>query len=345
MLRAGLVVGGLLLGLLLAETVLQIAVRVGTPSVLADPESYAHPLCDPWYWRTRAQQGGPAQGRGWRSHPRLGWLPPSDQLDDQGVRHPDPSATGPAVILLGDSFMAGTTPVDERIPTLVQRSLARRQRPGRVEDHAVGGHGLDQIVLRFLDRAAGLAPGSPVIIGVLTTDIDRTVFYERDAPKPRFRIGDGEQLVLEVDHLTEPMPPPGPMLLLPARFQRLVAGRRALASGLPHPECRVSEKRALASALMKTATQTCSERDLRCLVVPFLRAEDLARPPGWREALLETQSAAVEVLRLRPLLKAVPPPLYGDDRHPSVGQNQAIAQAIAAWVETTMGPAHDGPPG
>lgn len=54
MLRAGLVVSGLLLGLMLTETVLQVAVRVGAPSVLADPESYAHPLCDPWYWRTRA---------------------------------------------------------------------------------------------------------------------------------------------------------------------------------------------------------------------------------------------------------------------------------------------------
>lgn len=249
------------------------------------------------------------------------------------------------MVLLGDSFMAGTTPDDERIATLVQRSLARRQRPGRVEDHAVGGYGLDQIVLRFLDRAAGLPPGSPVIIGVLTTDIDRTVLSERDAPKPRFRLGDRDQLVLDVDHLTEPMPSPGPMLLLSARLQRLVAGRRAQASGLPHPECRVSEKQSLARALMDTLTRTCSERDLRCLVVPFLRAEDLARPPGWREVLLETEAAPVEVLRLRPLLEAAPPPLYGDDRHPSDRQNQVGAEQIAAWVETTMGPAHDGPPG
>ena len=312
---------GTLLSLFAIEGGLQLAVFVGSPHRLADPGAYAHPLCDAWYWRTRAQQDPDLHTL--PTHPRFGWVSAKRNLDDGDV---------PSVVLLGDSFVAGTTTNETRIATLLQAELESLGEPARVEDLSVGGYGLDQILLRLQDRAPSLMAGTPVVIGVLTTDIDRAVLWERGAPKPRFVRSKNGELALETHHLDKGIPTPERRLLTWSRWERFSAWRDAQEAGLPHDDCRVEEKRELATALFQSLTETCTEAQLRCLVVPFLRAEDLSRNPGWRETLIETETAILDQLLLRPLLGNDEAALYGSDRHPTAHQNRIVATAIVNWA-------------
>ena len=313
------------------EGALQFAVITGSPARLADPEAYAHPLCDAWYWRTHARQHPPTQGDA--RHDTLGWIPVGDDRGAEGVGYPEPRTGGPPIVLVGDSFLAGTTERANRIGSVLQAGLVARGIHAQVEDHAVGGYGLDQILLRLQARAASLEPGTPVVIGVLTTDLDRAILWEREAPKPRFVLDSRGGWVLKTDHLTRPMPAAAPRLLTWARLMQYRAGRSAAAAGLPHAECRVEDKQALAEALLESITTTCTQGGLRCLVVPVLRADDLERPPGWRETLIESETAALPQLALRSLLSDLETPLFGADRHPSAAQNRRVADAILAWLE------------
>jgi|GEM_PF-5212865 len=205
-----------------------------------------------------------------------------------------------------------------------------------VEDHSVAGYGLDQIFLRLRARASSLASGTPVVIGILTTDIDRAVLWEREAPKPRFVFDARGELTLETAHLAGPMPAPEARLLTWARLTQYWGGRLARASGVPHAECRVEEKQQLAKALLSRIAEVCSDGELRCLVVPFLRAEDLEREPGWRERLIESETSALAQVPMRSVIGEASAHLYRADRHPSRHQNVLVGEAIADWVTTTL---------
>ena len=322
--RTLLVSLGLVLSLFAIEGGLQLAVFVGGPQRLADPVAYAHPLCDAWYWRTRAQQN--PESHTLPTHPKFGWVSMEQSLND---------SEHPSVVLFGDSFLAGTTKKETRVSTLLQAELASLGQRGRVEDLSVGGYGLDQILLRMQERAPSLKPGTPVVIGVLTTDIDRTVLWERGAPKPRFVLSENGELAVETDHLSKGIPAPKSRLLTWARWERFLAGKDARDAGLAHDDCRVEEKRELATALFQSLTKTCTEAQLRCLVIPFLREEDLTRNPGWRETLIETETATLDHLLLRPLLGGDETVLYGPDRHPTAHQNRIVATAIEEWLTKT----------
>ena len=329
--RVVLAVVSAALTLAAVEGVLQLAVITGIPARLADPEAYAHPLCDAWFWRAHARQQPPTEGNA--RHDTLGWIPVGDDRVGDGVGYPEPRTGGSPLVLVGDSFLAGTTEREDRIGSMLQAGLVVRGIHAQVEDHAVGGYGLDQILLRLQARAASLEPGTPVVIGILTTDLDRTILWEREAPKPRFVLDSRGDLVLKTNHLAGPMPSAAPRLLTWARLMQYRAGRVAAAAGLPHAECRVEEKQALAKALLESITTTCTQSGLRCLVVPFLRADDLERLPSWRENLIESETSALPRLALRSILSDLEAPLFGPDRHPSTHQNRRVADAILAWLE------------
>ena len=46
------------------------------------------------------------------------------------------------MMLVGDSFIAGTSADETRIAALLQASLTARNHPVRIEDHSAGGYGL-----------------------------------------------------------------------------------------------------------------------------------------------------------------------------------------------------------
>ena len=326
------VCSAVLLTLLTGEAILQAAVFVGGPERLSHPEAYAHPLCDAWYWRTLARQRGQTFAQS--PHPVLGWVSPSEGDEGAAGTQPDQDLT---IIMVGDSFLAGTTARTNAIAEIAEGALAEAGVNAHVEDLAVGGYGLDQIFLRLETLAPTMEPGTLVVVGILTTDIDRTVLWEREAPKPRFVLGTSGELTLRTAHLSKPMPKPELRLLTWSRWARYRSGQTALAEGLPHAECRVEEKRALGKALLRSVTDLCEGSDLQCLIIPFLSAEELSLQPSWREQLIESETESLDQLSVRSVLMPSMTGLYRKDRHPSGLQNRLIGAEIAYWASQTIG--------
>jgi len=105
--RLVLALAAIVVGLVGIEMTLQAAVAIGWPKRLADPEAYAHPLCDSWYWRTQRQRSESSLSTA--THPGFGWLPIGEGRDQDGVWTPSTETAGAPVVLVGDSFLAGTT--------------------------------------------------------------------------------------------------------------------------------------------------------------------------------------------------------------------------------------------
>lgn len=315
----GVALSGLVVGLLGAEAGLRGAVALGWPQTLADPVRYADPLSDDAYWVLRARGGRqPALRRHtrWEQDPTLGWTPDRRNLNPMGgwqsPRRPDGAER--AVAVFGDSFVYGSVPDGERLPDQLQ-ALS----PGtHVLNYGVAGYGLDQILLRLEDRLPVLGDAS-VIIGVLTTDLDRCLLSLRSGPKPRFqREGDSLRLVTEglaLSHAEALAARSGPVSLL----WRLAA--RAAAA----PEAHRAEVEALAPLLFARLRQACAGRS--CQVVVFEWPEELAQPPGWRARLL-LDGVGLPVLLARDALGPRPEDAYGPDRHLSPAGNRLVAAAL-----------------
>jgi hypothetical protein len=116
---------------------------------------------------------------------------------------PPPKVETPSILVVGDSFAEGGEVEDNSsLPAHLQLLLDRR-----VHNAAVGGYGLDQIVLRAERDTPRLKPGI-VLVSFIPDDITRTQLRVRSgAAKPYFTI-ENDALVLK----GVPVPPPRPDL-------------------------------------------------------------------------------------------------------------------------------------
>lgn len=118
--------------------------------------------------------------------PELGWAPESSPDNPLGLISDTPyrlENIQRPILFYGDSFVAGATPVHDRIPQVLDRMLPDRS----VLNYGVGGYGIDQIYLRF-SRTAGEFEKPLVLIGILTRDLDRSILAIRTGQKPYFDI-------------------------------------------------------------------------------------------------------------------------------------------------------------
>jgi hypothetical protein len=328
------------MSLALLEVGLRAALKLSTSSWLANPGSTFDPLCDEDYWlalgrgRWAEELGRPGVHE---QDPVLGWTPDRRSLDAQGAwpTVSRPSSVSARLAVFGDSYAFGTTPDGQRISDILQELRPDEQ----IMNFAVGGYGLDQTLLRLEDRQEVLTAGDRVVIGVLTTDLDRVILSVRDAPKPVFRLdGDGELRL---------QPPDGGDLddwfntrslkatsLIWSRLSRswsLWGSDEPLST---RPPCRVEEKTALSSAIFDRLDQICRAQDWTCLVVLFHRPVDIAEGDGWRGELVRgIESDVLSVLDSRDALDAHQEDwttLYGEDRHPNAAGNRVLAEAVHA---------------
>ncbi len=329
---------------MLGEATLRGHFYLGGWQRLADPAAYADPLCDDSYWlllhraagwKMRPESPGPFE---W--DPELGWTPDRRNLDAKGAwptaKAPQPPLESP-IALFGDSFLFGTTPNGERISDILQEALPHRP----VLNFAVGGYGVDQMVMAAERHLLSLAPAS-VVLGIMTTDLDRAVLSVRTAPKPR-AVLEGTQLRFQLPRATDGAPawfaghPPKVRSFLFAFLRRQGALKTAAARGDLEPACRIEEKTRIHMALVDRFRKTCEAGAHRCRVVLFHRKEELDRPEGWRS--LRVKQSAVEnglpVLDTRRVFQAAAKSagrdaswLYGADRHPTATANEAIAAAL-----------------
>jgi hypothetical protein len=239
------------------------------------------------------------------------------------------------VALFGDSYVFGTTEDGHRVADHL-----RRLRPGTVvHNFGVGGYGLDQVLLRLEDRVAVLKPGDTVVVGVLTTDIDRATLSVRDAPKPWFELGpdgtliehgpDGGDAVSWFDSH-----PVQASMLLWHRMNRTLQLQRAAELPSTQPSCREEDKTELARALLNRMGGVCKKNALQCHLLALYRPIDLQHGAGWRRAVL-TEDHGMQVLDSWTWFHGEADGWevsYGSDRHPNSRGNARLARGIDAAI-------------
>ncbi len=309
--------------LAVAEGALRAAVATGWPRVLADPGRYADPLWDDQYWILRARGGLAPALRRHTEHeqdPLLGWVPDRRNLNPMGgwQSPPFPEGASATVAVFGDSFVFGTVPDGERLPDHLQGLL-----PGtRVLNYGVAGYGVDQIALRVAERATVLQRArAEVVVGLLTTDLDRALLSVRSGPKPHHTDPGGERLAQSHDAFFATAPGPGSLLWRALRrLTTPVDAHRGRVEAAAAPPLADLDRRLRGGGL----------------VVVFEGPEEVVAPPGWRVDLIREHSSG-PVWLAREALGADPLRLYGADRHLNSAGNRAVAEGIAGLLLSPPG--------
>jgi hypothetical protein len=333
---------------LLGEAVLRAGIGMGLET-FRRPDLYADYFSDDAYYQLRLRwQPNRADTVAGRFHPLLGWAPPAGPDNPLGLvddAPPRPGPGDPVVLFYGDSFVAGASP-----PSALAHSAARiPQAVGSLlGEHAVlnlgvGGYGLGQIYLRFRETHRSFE--APIIvIGVLTTDLDRTVLTFRTGPKPWFELAGGE-LQLRGAPMEEESASwqgrfePRIRSYLGAALFRL-ADRLTRPPGPAESRYRRAEKQAVNKAILGRMVGECRDRGIEPLFVIF-SASMATGETGWREELLSRHLDQLQVPRLDtgPLLREEArkrgtdiSAFILDDGHLNPEGNAVVAAAVAGLL-------------
>ena len=239
-----------------------------------------------------------AQGVG-HIDPELGWSiekspdNPLGLVSDtpyrvEDIEHP--------VLFYGDSFVAGASPVPDRIPQVMDRLLPEHS----VLNYGVGGYGVDQIYLRYKKTVADFR--SPVVlVGILTSDLDRSILGMRTGQKPYFDIQDGQLVRQNLPILPttreyiDSYPPEIKSYLIRFVMFRLRSWLpEEWFDGLYGYSEKHQRKLAVNSMILQALKKDASERELQLGVVIFYSQEDLSEE-GWREVFLKETLQAIDI--------------------------------------------------
>jgi hypothetical protein len=332
-----------------AEAAMRFSVETGAWQRLANPGAYFDPTCEDHYWRLLHHSPGWNQGvdlhtaheldlqLGWTVDKRNkntwdAWESPAYPLRFEGD----------AVGVFGDSYVFGTTRNRDRLPDQLAKLLPDQ----RVLNYGVAGYGFDQTVLAFEAQAERLV-GQSALIGVLATDLDRSVLSVRSGPKPYFSEIDGA-LSLHTDHISAhdayfESHPVRPLSYL-WTYLRINIPRHWQVWIKKQPwNCEVDQKERVNSALFTRLATTCSTLNVDCTVVLFHNPERLGQVPDWRSDLVHRESDRVglDLVDTRQALldaRNTGTVVYGADRHPNAAGNAVLAAVIGAAVKSSERP-------
>ncbi|MEM9596132.1 MAG: SGNH/GDSL hydrolase family protein [Acidobacteriota bacterium] len=283
-----------LLAPLCGELALRAGIAMGLEP-LRDPWLYAGWCDDEVFWKLRyhwREPGSDIWDTGLVFDEHLGWT----MGDDAGNDAITPCDGCPSPLLVyGDSFAYGVPPTvpEDRLPQRLGALLPERP----LVNYAASGYGFDQIYLR-LSRTLDRHDASAVVVGIMTLDLDRSLFAVRDAPKPYYKL-DGDQLELR----GVPLPadtdawhrdhPPRIWSYLGALLGRriTVAKGGPIETEIPY---RRAEKQRLNGAILEALVGEVREAGRPLLVVLFV-------PPwqfpyeGWREVWLKDELERLDV--------------------------------------------------
>jgi hypothetical protein len=338
-----------LLTLLAAEGLLRLALFSDAFAVpaLRQPWRYADSFLDEDYWKL-ASRFHTVEGalRAGRLHPTLGWSPDVSADNPLGIYAevvPPPSTLVRPVLVYGDSFVAGATPMRAKIPQLLEARSGGRP----FLNLGVSGFGVDQIFLRFKETVDQFSQPA-VVFGILTDDLNRSLMRYRMAPKPYFEREAGRLVLrsypveLSPEEFLERHPPRIRSYLwrlalfslrdqIPERiFERALGYDRA-----------VEEIRELNRLILAKLREEARRRGLNVYVVIFYGVHEL-QTPTWQERYLKQ---TLEELRLPyfdtrgPLAAAVASGrstwqdlYYAHNNHPNEIGNGIIADGLFAWL-------------
>ena len=329
---------------LLCEVAIRGGIAAGAPG-FRRPSLYFDPLSDDNFWKLRflwspaAAEKKPFTVKVVYDE-LLGWAP--EQNDDNPLGIVREGAyrveTDGSVLFYGDSFVEGNTPEPDRIPQSLDRLITDRV----VYNYGVSGYGVDQIYLR-LRETHDQFQRPIVLVGLLTSDLDRSVLSFRDRPKPRFDI-DGNALRLEGvpiarsnAEFVETHPP-----RVLSYFWSFLQTRYRLHRPGSWREDRVkqAEKVAVNRAILTEMVGLCRQRQTAVHVVVFYDPQEL-NYAGWREQFLlrELDQLGADVIDTKPILQRAAQrngveaaSYYQSDHHLNADGNRIVAEAIARRI-------------
>jgi hypothetical protein len=298
--------------------------RLRRAALFADPRTET-------FWKLHAlwtpDPGGPQN-----VDPVLGWAPVKTPENPLGVIADAPYTPlfdSTAVLFYGDSFVAGKTPIPERIPQQLGLLLPDRT----VYNFGVGNYGVDQIYLRF--RETHRAFDHPtIVIGILTRDMERCLLAIRGAPKPYFEIVDG---ALELRGVPVPASTKEWLRAHPPHISSYFLSFLMARLELDDPRRRSAEER-INGMIIEAIVREAGGTDRELLFVIFYGEQEL-HGAGRRERFLREQFArrqvpfvdTKEVLLEAARRESVSPAAFyrQGEGHPNARGNRVMAEAIA----------------
>jgi hypothetical protein len=338
-----LVVGSLLAGFLIAESVLRILLfnDFAFSASLRDAQYFADNTSDD-YWKLRHRWGLPGPRT---THPLLGWLNPRIEPNRFLHQETDSLAARRPVLLYGDSFaqgVHGAQPIDFFLNQDEAFSDSHY-----LLNYGVGGYGLDQIYLLF-KNSVDRYDNPLVVFSLLVGDINRSLLSVRIGQKPYFELADGK---LELQGL--PLDPDSDRYFAqhPPRitsyfwnlFLYHTDNPGKLRSYLRREDARKQQIIALNRALLLAAHKELTDRNLDFVFLLFRPRHD-GETLSWRVDFVKDQLDEMGVPYIwasdvlsRDAAEMPPTDLFLPDGHPSSVANQFIAQEIKRRIIALSG--------
>lgn len=338
-----------LLTLGLAEALLRVALfsEGFVVKSLRQPWRYADSFLDGDYWKL-ATLFGTVDGamRAGAQHTTLGWSPILTAENPLGIyadSPPEPSSLREPVLVYGDSFIAGATPMHAKIPQLLE-SLGS----GRVfVNLGVSGFGVDQIFLRYLETVDRFASPT-VVVGILMDDVNRSIMPYRMAPKPYFEVESG-RLALRAstvtqtpaEYLAEHPPEIRSYLFRLAMFRIRDALPDGLFNWMLGYDRQIERIREVNRLILESLRDEASRRRQPLFVILFYGVYELERPV-WQEQFLKDtlRDLGIPYYDTRPAIEAAMRTggsgfwefYYRHNNHPNELGNQLIAEGFHRWL-------------
>lgn len=329
----------------LGFVMLECMMRVGASfdvRLLSNPTYLINPACGETYSRLMRSRETPTITEAYDAE--VGWKRLPKPGNPDGLIWPFAIDERPKVWFFGDSFMAGVVAPRASVPAIFEAARPERQ----ALNHSVSGYGVDQIWLRYRKASPNIPAGSPVFIGILPVDLDRSVLAYFWGYKPVFRRTDGRG-----DY--ELIPPParneiaalmieGPDL--PSSYGLAILNTMAelVMTGFDRSEatCDADEKRSVNAYLMDSIIRLAQERDHELRWVLFVAHPAFYKVVNWRydfikkfldgrkQSYLDTRGA----LSRAAIMAGIPPeafyiPLNG---HLNARGNRVVAESLLKFV-------------
>lgn len=269
--------------------------------------------------------------------PELGWIAePREPENPDGLTWPPALDRRPKAWFFGDSFIAGG---GNSIPALFEALRPEWQSL----NYGVGGYGLDQIWLRYRRVSEHIPPGAPVLVGVLTYDLDRSALRFYAGFKPIFRRVNGSYRLV----------PPPSREELPGLYESItipitsyvLAGLGTLVEQVTtnfnssRIRCHLREKMAVNSYLIDQIISKAAEKRHGLYWILFGGRDEIGEPAAWRydflrEALDRSGQPYLDTLDvLRRSARAagqLPTAFYNQTGHLTLEGRGVVAEALAA---------------
>ncbi|MFT7662689.1 MAG: hypothetical protein ACI87A_000908 [Planctomycetota bacterium] len=255
------------------------------------PRYFADSDADPDYFKLREiwSDVPPAEKFNPRD-PKLGWL--NSKIRTPNYRHAQAQGIGDRrpFLFYGDSFTACVMPPKHCWEGLLANTPLGNE--VHLLNYGVRAFGFGQTNLLFEESIDQWMPRKPIVaIGILVdNDLDRTIFNFRGAPKPRYKIEDG-QLAVELpgEYDIAEWLADNPPNISSYVIRYLTCRTNFLPDDWNPPRSNdptiVARKKELNLAVLESLHQSLESRDLDYFFVLFFGPKSWRRekPTGWRE--------------------------------------------------------------